>query len=151
MDCEASSFQENCMYWSDAIVISAQVSCSLDCNGRCPNHTDEECPDGTVCAVEVCRPLYKDSPNQLTPSPLVCRVHMFKQKGGGGTVLYILSECFSFILTFFLFFVCTSQESGYYEECVDCSEDSFQAECANWNDDMQQAAEVSCQHNEYTF
>jgi len=87
IDCSEESFDTECIYWSDALLLAAQDSCDLICPTRCPNHTDEECPSGEVCAVEA---------------------------------------------------------SGYYEQCVDCDEDSFQNECISWSDDMKAAAEAKC-------
>jgi hypothetical protein len=41
--------------------------------------------------------------------------------------------------------VCAVEASGYYEQCVDCTdEDTFQAECESMSDDMKAAAEEKC-------
>jgi hypothetical protein len=33
-------------------VIAAEAKCQLDCTGRCPHHTDAECPADQTCVVQ---------------------------------------------------------------------------------------------------
>jgi hypothetical protein len=52
IDCTAKLFAEECYYWTPDFLLAAEAKCQEDCTGRCPNHTDAECPAGQQCAVQ---------------------------------------------------------------------------------------------------
>mgnify|MGYP001380564994 CR=1 FL=1 len=40
--------------------------------------------------------------------------------------------------------ICVVQSDGYFDQCVDCTKDSFEEECKFWSDDIRSAAEEAC-------
>ena len=52
VSCAEDSFENECKYWSEGIIIAAEDKCELSCASRCAQHTDAECGDGLVCVVQ---------------------------------------------------------------------------------------------------
>jgi hypothetical protein len=40
--------------------------------------------------------------------------------------------------------VCVVQTDGYFDQCVDCTPDSFEEECKYWSTEIRSAAEIKC-------
>jgi hypothetical protein len=52
VDCSNKTFAEECFFYSPQFLLAAELKCQEDCTGRCPNHTDSECPAGQTCVVQ---------------------------------------------------------------------------------------------------
>ena len=40
--------------------------------------------------------------------------------------------------------VCVVQADGYYAQCIDCTESTFDANCKDWSQQIRAAAEIKC-------
>jgi len=52
-DCiDCTDFANECFYWTPSFLSAAEAKCGATCAGRCPDHTDAECPSGSICVVQ---------------------------------------------------------------------------------------------------
>lgn len=53
LSCQQDTFNDQCFYLSDSLVLQAESVCGLTCQGRCPNHVNSDCTvSGDVCVVQ---------------------------------------------------------------------------------------------------
>ena len=52
VDCEEPTFDTQCAYWSEPILLAAEDACLLSCPTRCPTHSDDECDGALECVVQ---------------------------------------------------------------------------------------------------
>ena len=151
---ERPSLSLRLRYWSDAILIAAEGACDQPCPTRCPGHSDDECANGLACVVQADN-YYEQCTN--------CTAESFEREcagwskeiraaaeakcglnctagdddDGAAAACATDADCPDDLK-------CVVQADGYYAQCVDCEEPTFDTQCAYWSEPILLAAEDAC-------
>ena len=117
VDCtNSTSFNEQCIYWSEQMRTAAEAKCKLNCTYA------QQCKGW--------------SPSIRTAAAAKCGLPCTADSGGA---------CHAPDLPCPKPQSCVTQADGYYSQCIDCtSEQWFDNNCKYWSDQIRNAAEKAC-------
>ena len=162
VSCDADTYQQECMYWSDEMRDAAAAACSLNCtasdleafptivapdadDSKLACTTDDDCEGTLSCVTQAdgyyaqcvdCGEASFDSECAYWSGAIVlaaeatCTLNCDARCPGDDTCADPL--------------VCVTQADGFWDGCVDCSEDAFDQQCKYWEEDFKAAAEDAC-------
>lgn len=164
VDCtNSTSFNEQCIYWSEQMRTAAEAKCKLNCTKLPPPSPPGPSPGGHNCAELQCTApaqcveqsdhnwaqcvdctnatTYAQqckgwSPSIRTAAAAKCGLPCTADSGGA---------CHAPDLPCPKPQSCVTQADGYFSQCIDCtSEQWFDNNCKYWSDQIRNAAEKAC-------
>jgi len=155
VDCTPDQFSVDCPYWSDALLEAAEETCGIDnCTKPDPPTaecaTDDDCDGETNDCIVQADGLWAQcidcGMNQTEFSsecvfwsqPIIDAAEArCEMSCAPPAQCEVDDDCDGDL-------ECAVQENGLWAQCVPCDEETFDAQCAYWSDDIIDAAEVKC-------
>jgi hypothetical protein len=150
VDCTPTSFASSCTYMSGSFLAAAEATCDLGCDGRCPTGSDDECADNanneTTCVatydVDACvdcssQAAFDEKCTYMSDDWVIAAQKKCGLDCTQRCPTHDDADCSNGT-------VCVVQPDGYFDQCVDCAEESFEKECKYWSDEIRSAAELKC-------
>ena len=146
VDCDPSSFSTQCQFMSASFLNASEKTCSQTCEGRCPGGSDSECPSDESCiyadGADACvdcssQSAFDEKCQYMSDDWIISAQDKCGLDCTTRCPTHSDSDCADGL-------ICVVQSDGYFDQCIDCTKDSFEEECKFWSDDIRSAAEEAC-------